>query len=470
MTLSDTKRQLMVILAADMAGYSRLVELDETGVLDRQRQHRQGLIDPTIAQHGGTIVKTTGDGLIVAFDNVLDAVQAALAIQKAMPEREAEVPEARRILYRIGINLGDVVVEDGDVFGDAVNVAARLEALAKPGGVCVADLVHQLVAERLDARFADLGPQRVKNIQRQLRVWQWVPEMPDDAEPSAALPATQEVRFCTASDGAQLAYARIGRGPKVVKAPNWVNHLEYEWRSPVWGPVLRSFAERAELLRFDQRGNGLSDWDVDDISEEAMIGDLATVVDAAGFDRFALFGVSQGCAFAIRYAVEHPERVGCLILLGGYMRGRLKRRSPEHERWHELSLMMIRQGWGSPNREFRQFFSESFMPDATAEQKANFDELQRITITPENAVRILEMNANVDVSHLAPLVQVPTLVLHCRDDRMVPLAEGRRMAATIPDALFVEMEGANHALIEGSPAFEQFFAEVDKFLGEHARD
>ena len=110
------------------------------------------------------------------------------------------------------------------------------------------------------------------------------------------------------------------------------------------------------------------------------------------------------------------------------------------------------------------------MPDATAEQKANFDELQRITITPENAVRILEMNANVDVSHLAPLVQVPTLVLHCRDDRMAPLAEGRRMAATIPDALFVEMEGANHALIEGSPAFEQFFAEVDKFLGEHARD
>ena len=132
--------------------------------------------------------------------------------------------------------------------------------------------------------------------------------------------------------------------------------------------------------------------------------------------------------------------------------------------------MMIRQGWGSPNREFRQFFSESFMPDATPEQKANFDELQRITITPENAVRILEMNANVDVSHLAPLVQVPTLVLHCRDDRMVPLAEGRRMAATIPDALFVEMEGANHALIEGSPAFEQFFAEVDKFLGEHASE
>ncbi len=465
----DTKRQLIVILAADMAGYSRLVELDETGVLNRQRHHRLELIDPTIAEHGGTIVKTTGDGVIVAFDNVLDAVQAALAIQKAMPAREMEVPEAHRILYRIGINLGDVVLEDGDVFGDAVNVAARLETLAKPGGICVADLVHQIVAERLDARFADLGPQRVKNIQRHLRVWQWVPEMPEDAEPSATLPSTQEVRFCTAADGVQLAYARIGRGPRVVKAPNWVNHLEYEWRSPVWGPVLRSFAERAELLRFDQRGNGLSDWDVDDISEDAMIGDLATVVDTAGFDRFALFGISQGCAFAIRYAVEHPERVGCLILLGGYMRGRLKRRSPEHERWHELSLMMIRQGWGSPNREFRHFFSESFMPDATPEQKANFDELQRITITPENALRILEMNANVDVSHLAPLVQVPTLVLHCRDDRMAPLAEGRRMAATIPNARFVQMEGANHALIEGSPAFEQFFAEVDGFLGEHMR-
>ena len=321
MTLSDTKRQLMVIMAADMAGYSRLVELDETGVLDRQRQHRQSLIDPTIAEHGGTIVKTTGDGLIVAFANVLDAVKAALAIQEAMRAREADVPEERRILYRIGINLGDVVLEDGDVFGDAVNVAARLEALARPGGICVADLVHQIVAERVDARFADLGPQRVKNIQRQLRVWQWVPELQPEAESGGTPRPTQEVRFCTASDGVQLAYARIGRGPRVVRAPNWVNHLEYEWRSPVWGPVLRSFAERAELLRFDQRGNGLSDWDVDDISEEAMIGDLATVVDTAGFDRFALFGISQGCAFAIRYAVEHPERVACLVLLGGYMRG-----------------------------------------------------------------------------------------------------------------------------------------------------
>lgn len=467
MALDGGRRQLAVIVVADIAGHSRLMEADEEDVLGRQKAHRRELIDPTLARFGGRIVKATGDGLIVVFANALDAVRACLVIQEAMRQREAGVDEARCILYRIGINLGDVVLEDGDIFGDAVNVAARLETLARPGGVCIADLVHQLVADRVDASFHDLGPQRVKSISRQLRVWQWTPGDLLEPAPASEPALAQEVRFCTAPDGVQIAYARIGQGPPVLKAPNWLNHLEYEWRSPVWGPVLRSFAERSELVRFDQRGNGLSDWDVEEISEDAMIGDLATVADAAGLDRFALFGISQGCAFAVRYAAENPDRVSCLVLLGGYMRGRLKREAPKDAEWHELSLMMIRQGWGSPNREFRHFFTESFIPDATPEQKAHFDELQRITITPENAARILQMNANVDVSHLAPSVDAPTLVLHCRDDRMVPVREGRRMAATIPNARFVEMEGANHALIEGSPAFTQFFDEIDAFLAEH---
>jgi pimeloyl-ACP methyl ester carboxylesterase len=253
----------------------------------------------------------------------------------------------------------------------------------------------------------------------------------------------------------------------VLKAPNWLNHLEYEWRSPAWGPVWRGFARHSSLVRFDQRGNGLSDWEVDEISEEAMIRDMAMVADAAGLKRFALFGISQGCAFSIRYAAQYPDRVTCLVLLGGYLRGRLMRRSAEEERLFSMATTMIRQGWGSPNRAFRHFFTESFMPDATPEQAAQFDELQRITTTPENAARIWQMNAEIDVSALAPRVEAPALVLHCRDDRMCPLKEGRRMAAALPNARFVELEGANHALIEGTPAFGQFFEEVGRFLAEH---
>jgi class 3 adenylate cyclase/pimeloyl-ACP methyl ester carboxylesterase len=461
-------RELRAIVAADMAGYSRLMEADEASVLDRQKRHRRELIDPTLASFGGEIVKTTGDGLIVVFSSVQDAVCAALAIQTAMQEREGGTDEARRILYRIGINLGDVVFEDGDVFGDAVNVAARLESLARPGAVCVADLVHQLVAERLDVAFQDLGVQRVKNISRQIRVWQWTPDALPDAAPAGAPPLTQEVRFATAADSVQIAYARIGKGPPVLKAPNWLNHLEYEWRSPAWGPVWRGFAKNFELVRFDQRGNGLSDWEVDEISEDAMISDMETVADAAGLDRFALFGISQGCAFSVRYAAENPERVSCLVLLGGFLRGRLKRSAPDEERFFHTAMTMIRHGWGSPNRAFRFFFTETLMPDATAEQAAHFDELQRIAITPENAERIWQMNNQVDVSALASAVQAPALVLHCRDDRMCPLKEGRRMAAAIPDARFVELEGANHALFAGTPAFDQFFTEVEPFIRQHA--
>jgi class 3 adenylate cyclase/pimeloyl-ACP methyl ester carboxylesterase len=462
-----TSRRLAAILAADMAGYSRLMEVDEADILDRQKRHRRELIDPTLARFGGEIVKTTGDGLIAVFTSVQDAVRAALAIQAAMQEREGATEEARRILYRIGINLGDVVFEDGDVFGDAVNVAARLETLARPGGVCIADLVHQLTADRLDVTFRDLGAQRVKNISRQIRVWQWTPDVMPDVAPPGELALTQEVRFCTAADGVQIAYARIGKGPPIFKAPNWLNHLEYEWRSPSWAPRWRAFARHNELIRFDQRGCGLSDWDVEDISEDAMIGDMALVADAAALDRFALFGMSQGCAFSVRYAVEQPERVACLILLGGYLRGRLRRGSAEEERLFQMSSTMIRQGWGSPNRAFRHFFTESFMPDATPEQASHFDEMQRITVTPENALRIFQINAQVDVTALAARVTAPTLVLHCRDDRMCPLKEGRFMAASIPNARFVELEGANHAPLDGTPAFDHFFKEVALFLDEH---
>lgn len=459
------KRRTAVILALDMAGYSRLIEADEEDVLARHMAHRRSVMQPAIAAAGGRIVKTMGDGLLAELTEPTEAVAAALRIQKAIRAAEAAVAEERRILYRIGINQGDVIVEEDDVYGDAVNVAARLETLARPGGICVADDIHRVVGDLVPAPFHDLGLQRVKNIGRQIRVWQWTPDGVAVSAPPIAAPP-QEIAFATAADGVRIAWSAIGRGTPVLKAPNWLNHLDYELQTPVWGPMLAAFAARCRLVRFDQRGNGLSDWEVDDISEEAMIADMAMVADAAGLDRFGLFGISQGGAFSIRYAVEHPERVAFLVLLGAYARGRLRRSSAEEEGMFHAAAAMIRHGWGSPNRAFRQFFVESFMPEGTAEQKASFDELQRLCITPENAGRIWRMNAMVDVSELAPRITVPTLVLHSRDDRMCPLAEGRRMAALIPNARFVEFDGANHVVKPGTPAFDQFFEAFDRFLDE----
>jgi pimeloyl-ACP methyl ester carboxylesterase len=324
-----------------------------------------------------------------------------------------------------------------------------------------------MVQDRLTAPFRALGSQRVKNINRSIRIWQWVPDAPPPEDTVKRAEISQRVQFCMAPDGTQLAYASVGQGPALLKAPNWLNHIEYEWRSPVWGPAFAQMAKRFHFVRFDQRGNGLSDWEVEEISEDAMISDMEVVVSASQLDRFLLFGISQGCAFSIRYAAKNPGRVKGLILLGGYVRGALARKSEDQKDLHEATTKMILRGWGSPNPLYRHFFTEGLMPDASPEQKSSFDELQRLSITPENAVRINTMNAHVDVSELARQVKVPTLVVHCTDDQRAPLEEGRRMAALIPGARFIALEGNNHALIEGTPAFDKFFEALDEFVSEH---
>lgn len=461
------QRRLAAILAADMVGYSRLMEADELGVLVRQKALRRDVIDVVLAENSGRIVKTTGDGLLVDFPSAIDAVRSALSIQSGLRDHESGQTEDTRIQYRIGVNVGDMIFDEEDVFGDGVNVAARLESMAEPGGVCISDAAYQIVGDHAGAGFKDLGAQRIKNISRLIRVWQWVPEQRVDEVEIETAALTQSIRFCASQDGTQIAYAKIGQGPLILKAPNWLSHLDYEWRSPIWKPLLSGFAERFELLRFDQRGGGLSDWDVDVVSDRSMIADMQAVVSAAQAKRFALFGLSQGCPFSVRYAVENPDKVSCMILAGGYARGVKKRNAPDQEALFDASQTMVRQGWGSPNPHFRSFFTNALIPDASPEQQAGFDELQRVAASAENAVRINEMNGLVDISDLARQVQVPTLVLHCAGDRRVPPEEGRRLAALIPGARFVSLPGNNHVLLEGTPEFHQFFEEVGAFLKEH---
>lgn len=277
--------------------------------------------------------------------------------------------------------------------------------------------------------------------------------------PAATIPQ-QEVHFCTASDDVRIAYASAGQGAPLVKAANWMNHLEYDWHSPIWSHLLHALAAERRLIRYDERGNGLSDWDVADISFEAFVRDLETVVDAAGLEKFSLFGISQGCAVSIVYAVRHPERVDRLILYGGFARGRIKR-NPEVAGTLEA---LIRQGWGNENPAFRQFFTSLFVPDGNPEQMQWFNDLQRITTSPENAVRIIQATGQIDVSDLLPQVRVPTLVLHARNDAAQPFDEGRRIAAGIPGARFVTLESRNHLVLEREPAWSRLLEEITAFL------
>lgn len=464
MAQTDYDRRLAAVFVADMYGYSRLMEADEEGVLARQKKHRRELIDPEIDRNHGRIVKSTGDGLLVEFASAKDSVKCATNIQREMINREADHESEHRILYRIGINVGDIVLEDGDIYGDGVNVAARLEALAEPGGVCISDAVQQLIPNIQDIEFLYKGSQRVKNIARAIGVWQWTPNA-NEVEPEIpSVAQSQRVGFCLSNDGAQLAWSSLGRGIPVLKAPNWFNHIEYEWNIPAWSELLREMISRTQFVRFDQRGGGLSDWDVDEISTDAMIADMAAVAEAAKLKRFGLFSLSQGCAFSVRFAAEHPEKVSFLILCGGYARGMLKRGSADQTEMVSAFETMIRQGWGSPLPTYRQVFTSMFMTGAPPEQTASFDELMRISASPENAERIFHMNNEIDVSEFARQVKVPTLVLHCREDSRIPFEEGRRLAALIPDAEFVALEGESHIIIPGTPAFEGLLHHVDRFL------
>jgi len=276
----------------------------------------------------------------------------------------------------------------------------------------------------------------------------------------------QQIRFCKSADGVRLAYATVGKGPPLVKVSNWMSHLEYDWRSPVWRPFLDGLAARRTVIRYDERGCGLSDWNAPDLSLESWVRDLESVVDVMGLRRFALLGISQGGAIAITYAVRHPERVSHLVIYGAYARGRLKRNpTPLQVEEARTLINLIRVGWGREHPAFRQVFTSLFIPDGTPEQFSWFNDLHRVSSSPENAARFADEFSRIDVTGLATQVTVPTIVLHRRDDLAVPFEEGRLIAGLIPNARFVPLEGRNHLLLGGEPALYRFLAEVNEFLG-----
>ena len=279
----------------------------------------------------------------------------------------------------------------------------------------------------------------------------------------------QRIRYLRTTDGVQLAWSEMGQGPVLAKAANWLSHLEYELESPAWGHWIRFFGEHFRFLRFDQRGCGLTDWQVDDLSGERWLEDLASVVSAAGVDeRVSLLGISQGAAVCIAYAALYPERVSRIILYGGYARGWARRGDAAEEREFRAIAEVIRTGWGKENPAFRHVFTARFMPQASDAQIAWFNELCRRTSTGEMAARLLECRADVDVSETLGRIQAPTLVLHARNDEVCPAAEGRALAAGIPGAQFVELDSRNHILLEEEPAWARFKDCVLDFMGVSA--
>jgi len=283
------------------------------------------------------------------------------------------------------------------------------------------------------------------------------------AVPSAAKPR-QDIRYCTTSDGVRLAYATAGNGPPLVKASNWLTHLDFEWGSPIWRHWYRALSAHHRLVRYDERGNGMSQRDVADVNFDTWIRDLETVVDAAGLERFPLLGISRGGPIAIAYAVKHPERVTQLVLYGAFAAGKRHIGTPQELEARRALSSLVRLGWGLNNPAFCKTFTCRFIPDATPEHEQWLDELQRVSTSPENAARLMERDDDIDVRPLLSQVKTPTLVIHCDRDHAVPPDHGRFLAAEIPGAQYVSLPSANHLMLEEEPAWSRFVEELGLFL------
>lgn len=363
-----------------------------------------------------------------------DQPEAALEHSRVLcalvPDREVVHAEHVRLLRALG------------------DMHAATEYQRSARSMLVQQYGHQLLTQ-LDRALDEPAPMPRSNPPRALDI--------------SSEPPRQQIRFCKSADGVGIAYAEVGSGPTLVKVANWISHLEHEFRSPVWCHWIRELARGRRLVRYDQRGNGLSDRRVEDVSGARHLEDLEAVMDAAGCERVPLFALSQGCSIAIDYAVRHPERVSHLVLCGGFALGWRKHTDALRQAGLAMATMM-RNGWGHTTPAFRQVWTSLFIPDAPRTASDWFNEMQRVASDGDTAARLMMAIGDFDVCDELADVRCPTLVLHLESDQMIPVAEGKRIAAGIPGASFVALPGVNHIPLETDAAFPQIIAELDQFL------
>lgn len=465
-------RRLAVLLHADVVGSTSLVQKNETLAHERiQGTFRR--FSETISSYGGVALEIRGDALVAEFARVSDAVSASLVFQAANNTLNQQLSDDIRPILRIGIAMGEVVVADNTVTGEGIVLAQRLEQLAEPGGVCIQGAAYETLPKRLPFEYENLGEQQVKGFAEPVRAFSVklvegesisTPEAPKTSAFAIGLADQSPVQYCSSLDGASIAHAKVGEGYPLVFAGSWMTHLEEDWNNPGWIPYLSQLSKDYTIIRYDQRGNGMSDWENVDISFDKMVDDLEAVINCYQFEKVAIFGASQAAAVSIAYSIKYPERVSKLILFGGYPRGRCRRNDPESTAESEALVTLIRQSWGRDNPLIRQTMTSLFMPDATQEEASWFNEFQKTCGPGENIARFREMFDDIDISHLLGDVSVPTLVIHCVGDSVAPLSEGKLLASRIPGANFVTLNSRSHMLFENDPEFPRLVHSVRGFL------
>jgi len=432
MTIQEVKRKLAAILSADVKGYSRLMGEDEKLTIRTLNAYKE-VMTGLIQHHRGRVVDAPGDNLLAEFASVVDVVGCAVEIQKELKSRNAELSENRRMEFRIGVNLGDVVEEGDKIFGDGVHIAARMESLADPGGICISGTAYDQVENKLGLSYESLGQQTFKNIAKPVRVYRVLIESGTFASTDII---DQHIQFCTTVDGVRIAYSMVGHGPFLVIPPAWVSHLQLQWEHPSARDYLEKGTRTQTFLFYDKHGCGLSERNRTEFTLESEVRPLEAVIDHLKLKRFALFGHSCSGPVAIAYAIKYPRRVSHLILYDSYARGE----AISTEELKKSFSSLIRSAWGVGSKTL----ADIFLPGADVSVLKWLARYQREAATAEMAAKLLDLTYNLNVTDLLPRLRVPTLVIHRNGCKVIPFHLGREMASMIPNSRFVPLEGSIH--------------------------
>lgn len=457
-------------MAIDVVGYSQLMQRGGEAVVAALNTVLRSVVRPAVAAAAGEIVKLTGDGALARFTSARAAILCAESVQRQMASQTPIAGLDQAITLRIGVHAGDTWITGDDMFGDAVNIAARLEGAARPGNALVSGVVVALAGSDLPVALTSEGTHRFKGITTPIDTYSLDLKAETKEARRAQLLARQQVRFCHSADGTMLAWAELGSGTPVVRAPAWITHLEQDDLHPGNGLWNGTLSARHRLIRFDARGNGLSQREIGQITFDQAVADLAAVFDAAEVECGHILAISQGGAVAAAYAARYPDRVASITMIGSYAQGRSRRSEKMAREKAQAMQAMMAVGWDDEAPSLRSLMADVIAPLASEEDRAAFAEYMRDATTADNMASYRAMLDDLDVTGLLAQVQAPCLVIHMRDDRMQPITQGRMMAAGLPQSRFMAFDGPNHVPTENDPNWPAIRAEVLKFMAEQDGD
>lgn len=450
------KRKISAILSLDVVDFTkRMSENAEATLEELQRVLRQ-IVRPAAEHHAGRIFKLMGDGALIEFNTASSAILAADAILREM--------RGERFSLRAGVHVGDVMVEGADLFGEAVNVASRLQSSAKPGGCLVSKSAVEVAGTTLGVALQPESSLHLKGLSNPVDAYSIDLDGDTRQSRNKRMAASQDIRFAKSADGTRLAWTSTGSGLKILAAPNWVRHLEFDWTMNSIAGWLPLLSERYQLFRFDGRNNGLSERGVQDVSLARLLEDVEAILDAAGIERLPLFGISFGATIAAAFAAKLPERVSGLILMGGFAQGSGVRQQPGSAAHGQAMMDMSVEGWNDEYPSARDLMAQSFSPAASPHDQRNYAEFIQLAMNHKDWLKVGPVVADTDIVSDLSKITCPTLVLHANKDRMHSIEQGRILASEISDARLVSLETANNTMPEYDPAWSNALKEITNFV------